>query len=686
MNQTRRLILSAAIALSLASIVLPAAAQGRVDLTPLQSGQSYDRFIVKYRTGSAPDTQATERARALGRAVGPGVGGKPLDVAHMRRLSVGGDVIRASRKLDHVEAAQLMRQLASDPNVEYVEVDQLMKAILTPNDSSYGQQWGYFEATGGIKANEAWDISTGSGVVVAVLDTGSTSHSDLNTNTIAGYDMISDSTVAGDGGGRDSDPSDPGDYYNGQNSSWHGTHVAGTVAAVTNNAKGVAGTAFGAKVSHVRVLGRGGGYTSDIVDGITWASGGSVSGVPANANPAEVINMSLGGGGSCSTSYQNAINGAVSRGTTMVVAAGNSNVNVSGSVPANCANVIAVAATDRNGARASFSNYGTGIDVSAPGVGILSTLNSGTQGPGAESYASYNGTSMAAPHVAGVVALLQAHATTPKTPSEIELLLKSTARALPGACSGGCGAGIVNAKAALDAVNGGTTTPPPTGGSLTKGVAATNLSASTGNSLNYTLSVPSGATNLTFTMSGGTGDADMYVKFGSAPTDSSYDCRPYKTGNAETCTFATPSAGTYYVRLKAYSSFSGVSLLANYSTSTGGTTQTYTNGTDVSIPDNNSTGVSSTISVSGRSGNAPSTTQVAVNIVHPYVGDLIVDVIAPDGSVYNVRNRSGGSADNIVTTYTVNLSSELINGSWRLRVRDVAGGDVGYINSWSITM
>ena len=686
MNQTRRLILSAAIALSLASIVLPAAAQGRVDLTPLQSGQSYDRFIVKYRTGSAPDTQATERARALGRAVGPGVGGKPLDVAHMRRLSVGGDVIRASRKLDHVEAAQLMRQLASDPNVEYVEVDQLMKAILTPNDSSYGQQWGYFEATGGIKANEAWDISTGSGVVVAVLDTGSTSHSDLNTNTIAGYDMISDSTVAGDGGGRDSDPSDPGDYYNGQNSSWHGTHVAGTVAAVTNNAKGVAGTAFGAKVSHVRVLGRGGGYTSDIVDGITWASGGSVSGVPANANPAEVINMSLGGGGSCSTSYQNAINGAVSRGTTMVVAAGNSNVNVSGSVPANCANVIAVAATDRNGARASFSNYGTGIDVSAPGVGILSTLNSGTQGPGAESYASYNGTSMAAPHVAGVVALLQAHATTPKTPSEIESLLKSTARALPGACSGGCGAGIVNAKAALDAVNGGTTTPPPTGGTLTKGVAATNLSASTGNSLNYTLSVPSGATNLTFTMSGGTGDADMYVKFGSAPTDSSYDCRPYKTGNAETCTFATPSAGTYYVRLKAYSSFSGVSLLANYSTSTGGTKQTYTNGSDVSIPDNNSTGVSSTISVSGRSGNATSTTKVAVNIVHPYVGDLIVDVIAPDGSVYNVRNRSGGSADNIVATYTVNLSSELINGSWRLRVRDVARGDVGYINSWSITM
>jgi serine protease len=662
-NQRRIRILSAAIAISLATIAVPAAAQGRVDLSPLQSGQTYDRFIVKYRDGSAPDTQATERARALGRAVGAGVGGRALDVAYLRRMSVGGDVIRASRKLDHVEAAQLMRQLANNPDVEYVEVDQLMKAILTPNDTSYSQQWGYFEATGGIKANEAWDISTGAGVVVAVLDTGYAAHTDLATNTIAGYDMISDTTVAGDGGGRDSNPADPGDYYNGDPSSWHGTHVAGTVAAVTNNAKGVAGTAFGAKVQHVRVLGRGGGYTSDIVDGITWASGGTVSGVPANATPAEVINMSLGGSGSCSSSYQNAINAAVTRGTTIVVAAGNSNVNVSNAVPANCSNVIAVAATDRNGARASFSNYGTGIDVSAPGVGILSTLNSGTTSPGTESYASYNGTSMAAPHVAGVVALLQAHATTPKTPAEIESLLKSTARALPGACSGGCGAGIVNAKAALDAVNGGTT-PPPTGNTLTKGVAVTNLSASTGNSLNYTMSVPSGATNLTFSMSGGTGDADMYVKFGSAPTDTVYDCRPYQ----------------------AYSSFSGVSLLGNYSTSTGGSTQTYTNGTDVSIPDNNSTGVSSTISVSGRSGNAPSTTQVAVNIVHPYVGDLIVDVIAPDGSVYNVRNRSGGSADNIVATYTVNLSSELINGSWRLRVRDVASGDVGYINSWSITM
>jgi hypothetical protein len=232
-------------------------------------------------------------------------------------------------------------------------------------------------------------------------------------------------------------------------------------------------------------------------------------------------------------------------------------------------------------------------------------------------------------------------------------------------CSGGGG-------------GGGTT-------ALTKGVTVTGIGASTGNSVNYTLVVPAGATNLKFTMSGGTGDADMYVKFGSAPTDTVYDCRPYLSGNAESCTFATPQAGTYYVRLKAYSTFSGVSLLGDYSTGGGGGTQTYTNSADYSIPDNNATGISSPITVSGRTGNAPSTASISVNIVHTYVGDLKVDLIAPDGSVYNLRTNTGGSADNIVETYTKNLSTELLNGTWKLRVIDNAGADTGYINSWSIT-
>jgi len=310
------------------------------------------------------------------------------------------------------------------------------------------------------------------------------------------------------------------------------------------------------------VLGKCGGYTSDIADAITWASGGTVSGVPANTTPAEVINMSLGGSGTCSTTYQNAINGAVNRGTTVVVAAGNSAANVSGSVPANCSNVIAVAATTSSRAKASYSNYGTGIDISAPGSSILSTLNDGTTTPGNASYASYNGTSMATPHVAGVVALMQSVAPTPLTTAQVESTIKSTAASF--SCSQGCGAGLLDANAAVTAALGGGTTTPPTGNTLQDGVPVTGLGASTGSELNYTVTVPSGVSSLTVTISGGSGDADLYVRLGSAPTDSTYGCRPYLNGNNETCTFNSPSAGTYYVRLKAYSTFSGVTLTANY--------------------------------------------------------------------------------------------------------------------------
>ena len=233
------------------------------------------------------------------------------------------------------------------------------------------------------------------------------------------------------------------------------------------------------------------------------------------------------------------------------------------------------------------------------------------------------------------------------------------------------------ASATTSAGGGGGTT-------LTNGVPVTGLTATTGNSLNYTMVVPAGATNLTFTTSGGTGDADMYVKLGSAPTDTVYDCRPYTGGNAETCTFAAPSAGTYHVRLKAYSTFSGVSLVGNYTTGGGGGgTQTYTNTTDYTISDN--TTVNSPIAVSGRTGNGQASTPVAVNIVHTYIGDLVVSLVAPDGSAYVLHNRTGGSADNINTTYNVNLSGEALNGTWNLRVQDAAGGDVGYINSWTVT-
>jgi hypothetical protein len=210
----------------------------------------------------------------------------------------------------------------------------------------------------------------------------------------------------------------------------------------------------------------------------------------------------------------------------------------------------------------------------------------------------------------------------------------------------------------------------------------TGLSATTGNSLNYTMVVPAGASNLSFVMSGGSGDADMYVKFGSAPTDTSYDCRPYANGNSETCPVSSPQAGTYYVRVKAYSTFSGVSLTGSYTAGGGGGPQTYSNTNDYTINDNST--VESPITVSGRSGNGPSNASITVRVIHTWKGDLKIDLVAPDGSLYNIHNRSGGSTDNVIGTYTKNLTSEGLNGTWKLRVNDNANGDTGYIDSWSV--
>ena len=357
----------------------PAVAAGRVNISGLQDSQKHDRFIVKYREGSAERADIASARAELSRVSVAAAGANGLRVQHLRRMTLGANVVKSDRKLDRVEAESLMRQIAVDPNVEYVEVDKLNHALLTPNDTNFSQQFGFGTGAGGTYATQAWDVTSGAGSVVAVLDTGITSHSDLSANILPGYDFIIDTAVSNDGNGRDSDASDPGDWTTGQcgaasNSSWHGTHVAGTIAAVTNNAK----------IVPVRVLGTCGGYDSDIADAIIWASGGTVSGVPANANPAEVINLSLGGSGACGATSQAAINSAVSRGTTLVIAAGNSNANVSGSSPANCANVVAVGATTSTGARASYSNYGTGVDVAAPGSTIMSTMNAGATTPGAE--------------------------------------------------------------------------------------------------------------------------------------------------------------------------------------------------------------------------------------------------------------------------------------------------------------
>lgn len=315
-------------------------------------------------------------------------------------------------------------------------------------------------------ALEAWGTTRGKGVTVAVLDSGITAHPDLDANVLPGYDFIAESAFSNDGNGRDSDPTDAGNWtvdnqcFTGSKataSDWHGTHVAGTIAAIANNNEGIAGVAPEAKIVPVRVLGACGGFDSDITDGIIWAAGGSVRGVPANQNPAQVINMSIGSEGTCTTPYRQAIAQANKRGSIVVVAAGNNNFDASKSSPGNCEDVINVGATDKNGKRSYFSNYGSRVDVSAPGGdrrywggGILSTLNAGKTAPGKADYAEYQGTSMAAPHVAGIVALMKA--VDPKlTYTQAKKALQSTSQSVE--CDqSACGSGIVNAARAVQQV------------------------------------------------------------------------------------------------------------------------------------------------------------------------------------------------------------------------------------------
>lgn len=423
---------------------------------------STDRIIVRYRE-SSPGLQASKPSATLAaRLVQEASNRRGVIARHVRNTGQGAQVWALDRRMSAEEAQALARQIvAADPEVEYAEPDRIMTPMLAPNDPLYLSQWHYYEAAAGINLPGAWDRSTGSGVVVAVVDTGHRPHADLAANLLPGYDFISDAANAKDGNGRDADASDPGDavgpgvcslYPDGKSSSWHGTHVAGTIAAVTNNALGVAGVAYGAKILPVRALGRCGGYESDIADSILWASGATVAGAPANPYPARVINLSLGGGGACSNTYGNAIATARSRGAVVVAAAGNSNKDVSGVAPANCPGVVAVAALSRSGGKASFSNYGSLVSLAAPGESILSTLNTGADAPGADNYAYYQGTSMAAPHVAGVAALMLAR--NPGLASEdVARQLKHSARAFAVACTG-CGTGVVDASSAVTAAEG----------------------------------------------------------------------------------------------------------------------------------------------------------------------------------------------------------------------------------------
>lgn len=439
----------------------------------------YDGFIVYLRDDVANRSGDSDVLETLSESL------KNSGAKVVNRLSSGGVLVRSKTDLGTFRSSRsavqyleeenktIYDKLKANPEVELVEPNLIMKPTMRPNDPDYSRLWG-LQNTYGIRVESVWDRYQGEGVTVAVIDSGIVPHSDLNANVVRGYDFISDAGRARDNNGRDNDPTDEGDwrYLNECNpnlpsrfisSSWHGSHVAGTIAMTGNNYRGAIGVAPKAKILPARALGKCGGTLADIADAIVWSAGGYVPGVPSNNNRAQVINMSLGGGGRCSYTYQRAINEAVRRGTTVVVAAGNENQDASRVAPANCDNVVVVAALGSTGNRASYSNYGSVIDVAAPGgdqrsagsrsAGIFSTVDRGQRRRAGESYGYKDGTSMATPHVAGLAALLLQKSPN-LTPAQVEQRLKAGTRPLPGRCPRGCGRGLIDAPRTLS-VNGG---------------------------------------------------------------------------------------------------------------------------------------------------------------------------------------------------------------------------------------
>ncbi|MFW6188560.1 MAG: S8 family serine peptidase [Actinomycetota bacterium] len=492
MTPTRSTTASLALAAALALVPLASAAAATVAPQPPAEGAppategappavppaaATDRVVVKFRDGAVPEgsRDVVYAQAAAGRSGETGLVETAATVD-------GAQVVRTGEMLAGDELEALTTALEQDPAVEYAEPDLLATPALAqptvpgplagaaaqPNDPSYGAlQWSLWDDPAGLGMPLAWDLATGAGQTIAIVDTGITAHPDLDANVLPGYDFVSTPENGRDGDGWDADATDTGDYPDAAlcpgsvvspNSTWHGTHTAGIAAADANNGQGISGVAPDARILPVRAVGAcSQGYITDVAAGIAWAAGAPLPGVPANPNPATVINLSLGVPGQCSPVLQAAIDQAVARGVPVVVAAGNQAVDASLSAPANCAGVISVAATDVAGGLAPYSNFGS-VTLAAPGgdpfAQILSTGNDGLQAPGAPTYTERNGTSMAAPAVSGAVALLR-EISPGLSPDGIRAALTSTARQAPGGCAPGCGAGIVDPVSALISAQGG---------------------------------------------------------------------------------------------------------------------------------------------------------------------------------------------------------------------------------------
>ncbi|MDY0065107.1 MAG: S8 family serine peptidase [Steroidobacteraceae bacterium] len=425
---------------------------------------STDQIIVKWRTptgGVGAEAKLSQWSSVAG-----------ARVQRKRSLSPALEVLKLERAASPEALAELIAQLNSDPQIEYAVPDMRRRPHAVPSDPLFIEQWYLLsEQASATRAERAWDITTGGATVVAVLDTGVRyEHPDLGRveqggKLLPGYDFISDALVANDGDGRDADASDPGDWITEAeaqqppfdafeclpegatqaNSSWHGTRVASLIGATTNNGLGVAGSAWGALILPVRVLGKCGGYDSDILEGMRWAVGLPVPNAPANPHPARILNLSFGGAGSCSLVQQAAVDEITAHGVLIVASVGNDGGPVD--APANCRGVLSVAGLRQEGTKVGFSNLGPQVALSAPGgncvntsagqpclFSIVAATNHGLTSPTSSGYTdqfNYNvGTSFSAPLAAGVAALMRS-VNSRLEPAHYISILRETAAAFP---------------------------------------------------------------------------------------------------------------------------------------------------------------------------------------------------------------------------------------------------------------
>lgn len=607
------------VALSLACClwVAPAAAAAergpaRVAGTPAADSTAQTaRVIVRFKAQSdairqrALSARGTERPLREAQALSARVGVSLADGASVDERT---QVVFASG----MSSDALARRLAADADVEWATVDERQRIASIPNDPLYpgGQfttpaagQW-YLRASSStalaaIGAEAAWALTTGNpDLVVAVIDTGVRfDHPDLGRTSsggklLPGYDFVTNVSDANDGDGRDSDPSDPGDWitpeenasgeYAGcgaSNSSWHGTQTAGLIGAITDNSVGMAGVGRRIKVLPVRGLGKCGGRISDIAAAMRWAGGLSVPGVPTNLTPARVINMSLGSANRCDPNYQSAITDLAAIGVLVVAAAGNEGLAVN--QPGNCNGALAVAGVRHTGTKVGYSNLGTQVAISAPAGNcvnlsgtclfpLLTTANNGTTVPGAHVYTDGDvnvtyGTSFASPLVAGTVGLmlsLQPGLTT----TQMTQILKSTARAFP---STGADAGVAACRApssvAQDAECYCTTTT--CGAGLLDAGAAVAAAVVVLADIEMTTSSPTAGSPVTFTAAGSSvPDGRTIASYSWTVSSGSSGAAISGAANQSTVTVLPASSGSFTLTLTIVDS-TGVSATATQSVS-----------------------------------------------------------------------------------------------------------------------